>query len=229
MSEHSLRKSGGGRGGEQSASIEVSHHDPIILPAALSAVAGWVDAIAFVALGGYFVSFMSGNTTRGAVDASTGGPWGIAVLVVAAFVGGVVAGTLLQRLLPARPESAALGLVAALLAAASLGADRAPVLLVAALLAAAMGAVNVTFTRDRQVSFGVTYMTGALVKAAQGAVGRLWGERGTSWWRYLVLWGAIVVGALGGALVSTALGLAALWFALAAATILLVITLARRA
>jgi uncharacterized membrane protein YoaK (UPF0700 family) len=190
----------------------------LLTAAALSAVAGWVDAIAFVALGGYFVSFMSGNTTRGAVDAFTGGAWGIALLLVAAFVAGVVAGSILQRILPARPESAALGLVALLLAAAAIGVDRAPVLVVAVLLAAAMGVV----------SFGVTYMTGALVKAAQGAVGTLWGERGTGWWRYLVLWGAIVAGALGGALASATFGLAALWLALAAATLLLASTLARR-
>jgi uncharacterized membrane protein YoaK (UPF0700 family) len=201
----------------------------LLTAAALSVVAGWVDAIAFVALDGYFVSFMSGNTTRGAVDAFTGGAWWIAVLLVAAFVAGVIAGSILQRLLPARPESAALALVAALLTVAAITADRAPALVVAALLAAGMGAVNVTFTRDRMVSFGVTYMTGALVKAAQGAVGSLWGERRAGWWRYLVLWSAIVVGALGGALVSATLGLAALWFALAAVTLLLVATVARRA
>lgn len=201
----------------------------LLTAAALSAVAGWVDAIAFVALGGYFVSFMSGNTTRGAVDAFTGGAWWVALLLVAAFVAGVIAGSILQRLLSARPESAALILVVALLAAACLSAGRAPVLVVAVCLAAAMGAVNVTFTRDRMVSFGVTYMTGALVKAAQGAVGSLWGERGTGWWRYLVLWAAIVAGALGGALVSAALGLTALWFALGAAALLLAVTVLRRA
>jgi uncharacterized membrane protein YoaK (UPF0700 family) len=201
----------------------------LLTAAALSTVAGWVDAIAFVALGGYFVSFMSGNTTRGAVDAFTGGAWWVALLLVAAFVAGVVAGSIVQRLLASRPESAALGLVVTLLAAACLCADRAPVLVVAVCLAAAMGAVNVTFTRDRMVSFGVTYMTGALVKAAQGAVGNLWGERGTGWWRYLVLWFAIVAGALGGALVSATLGLGALWFALGAGALLLAITLLRRA
>jgi len=33
----------------------------------LAAIAGYVDAIAFVDLGGFFVSFMSGNSTRLAV------------------------------------------------------------------------------------------------------------------------------------------------------------------
>jgi uncharacterized membrane protein YoaK (UPF0700 family) len=29
----------------------------------LTAIAGWVDAIGFLSLGGFYVSFMSGNTT----------------------------------------------------------------------------------------------------------------------------------------------------------------------
>ena len=37
----------------------------IRLPAAyLSALAGYVDALAFLKLGGFFVSFISGNSTR---------------------------------------------------------------------------------------------------------------------------------------------------------------------
>jgi uncharacterized membrane protein YoaK (UPF0700 family) len=56
----------------------------------------------------------------------------------------------------------------------------------------------------------------------------MWGERGSGWWRYLVLWGAIVAGALGGALVSAVVGLTALWFALAATTVLFAVTVLRR-
>jgi uncharacterized membrane protein YoaK (UPF0700 family) len=199
----------------------------LVTAAALSAVAGWVDALAFVALGGYFVSFMSGNTTRGAVDAAGGGAWAVAIALIGSFVAGVVVGSVLQRALRRRPESVALGLVAVLLAAAVALTGVAPLLLVTALLAAAMGAVNVTFTRDAAATFGVTYMTGALVKAAQGAVGSVWGERGTGWGRYLILWGAIVAGALGGAVASGLVGLAALWVALVAVVVLLVTTILR--
>ncbi len=38
-----------------------------LFAAGLSALAGFVDAIGFIKLGGYFVSFMSGNSTRLAV------------------------------------------------------------------------------------------------------------------------------------------------------------------
>ena len=36
----------------------------IVLACALSALAGYVDGIGFIHLGGLFVSFMSGNSTR---------------------------------------------------------------------------------------------------------------------------------------------------------------------
>ena len=44
----------------------------IALAASLSAIAGYVDAIGFLKLGGFFVSFMSGNSTRLGVGAATG-------------------------------------------------------------------------------------------------------------------------------------------------------------
>lgn len=198
--------------------------------AALSAVAGWVDAIAFVAIGGYFVSFMSGNTTRGAVDATTAGPWWIAVVLVVSFVLGVAASSVTQRIVRRRARPAALALVTALLLVAAVVATLGgPVLVVGALLAAAMGAVNVVFARDHAVSFGVTYMTGALVKATQGAVGAAWGERDTGWTRYLLLWGAIAVGAVAGAASFGLLGLPALWLAVLATAAVLVVTTIRDA
>ena len=47
-----------------------------LLAAGLTATAGFVDGLAFIHLGGYFVSFMSGNSTRAGSDLVQGDPWG---------------------------------------------------------------------------------------------------------------------------------------------------------
>src|SRR5690349_21813029 len=45
----------------------------LLLAVALSALAGYVDGIGFLHLGGLFVSFMSGNSTRMGVSLADGG------------------------------------------------------------------------------------------------------------------------------------------------------------
>ena len=44
----------------------------VVLACALSALAGYVDGIGFLHLGGLFVSFMSGNSTRLGVSLAQG-------------------------------------------------------------------------------------------------------------------------------------------------------------
>ena len=56
----------------------------------LSALAGYVDAIAFIASGGYFVSFMSGNSTRLGVAIAGGEIIGIVSLLILAFAAWVL-------------------------------------------------------------------------------------------------------------------------------------------
>ena len=69
-------------------------HRNIALACALSALAGYVDAIGFLHLGGLFVSFMSGNSTRLGVSLADGqwetaaGAFGLIVLFVAGAAGG---------------------------------------------------------------------------------------------------------------------------------------------
>lgn len=82
---------------------------------------------------------------------------------------------------------------------------------VAPLIAAAMGAVNSTFTRGGEVSVGLTYMTGALVKAGQLFAARLRGQARNGWLRYAALWAAITAGSAAGALSYLAAGLPVLW------------------
>ncbi len=191
------------------------------LAACLSGLAGYVDAIGFLQLGGFFVSFMSGNSTRLGVGAAQGSTAGlIAVGLIASFVAGVVAGSLTGRLAGRRRAMTVLLFVAALLAAAAL-LDLAGFEAVAAvLMAAAMGAENTVFERDGEVSIGVTYMTGSLVKFGQRLAAALLGGDRMAWAPYLLLWSGLVCGALAGAAAWRGLGLSALWAAAAVAVLL---------
>jgi uncharacterized membrane protein YoaK (UPF0700 family) len=194
-----------------------------ILAACLSALAGYVDAIGFLTLGGFFVSFMSGNTTRlgvglaqGASNAALDGG------LIGLFVLGVVAGSLIGRLAKARRRPALLLFVAALLALAASLRPWGAVPLPAVLMAIAMGAENTVFERDGEVSIGVTYMTGTLVKLGQRLTAVLLGGDRLAWAPYLLLWLGLAAGALCGAAVYPVLGLKGLWVAAVAACALAV-------
>jgi uncharacterized membrane protein YoaK (UPF0700 family) len=184
------------------------------MAAGLSAVAGFVDAVGFIHLGGYFVSFMSGNSTRaGAVLAA--GSWlgfGLAMGLVAAFLAGVITASLLRRMVPRRKRLAVLFYIAALLCAAALMFDGSLWLpLVPPLMAFAMGAENVVFERDGEVSIGLTYMTGTLVKMGQRIATAVAGGDKLGWVRYFGLWAALTSGSVLGGFAYHALNLDALW------------------
>lgn len=67
------------------------------------------------------------------------------------------------------------------------------------LLVLAMGVLNNTFQRNGEVSVGLTYMTGALVRFAQGLAARLAGTGGAGWANWLMLWWGLALGAVAGA------------------------------
>src|SRR5580765_1313243 len=160
----------------------------------LAAIAGFVDAAGYLHLGGYFVSFMSGNSTRASADLVHGDPLGalLALGLVAFFVVGVVIGTFVTRRSPAHERTLALVVSSALLLIATVtGSWSVTAVATPPLLAAALGAMNTSHTRNGEVSVGLTYMTGTLVKVGQHLVRALTGERGTMWSRYLVLWAMI--------------------------------------
>ncbi len=188
-----------------------------MLAATLSAIAGFVDAIAFIHLGGFFVSFMSGNSTRLGVGlasdshaaASAGG-------LIALFLVGVMLGAFTNRDASKAGALRVLTLVAAALAIAGLAAGmNAPALAIAA-LAVAMGAENAVFQRDGEVSIGVTYMTGALVRFGQKLTNAIMGGPKLDWLPYLLLWIGLVMGAVLGALAFKAFGIGGVWFAVGA-------------
>jgi uncharacterized membrane protein YoaK (UPF0700 family) len=187
-----------------------------VLAAALAALAGYVDALGFLRLGGYFVSFMSGNSTRLAVGlAMDRAAAAVAGRLVAAFVAGVVAGALVAARAGHRRKPAVLVLVAAILAVAAL-LDRFGIWPAVA-LAAAMGAVNNAFMRNGEVAVGATYMTGTLVKLGQHLAHALSGGALWGWVPYLLLWSSLTGGAVIGALLDGPLGPGAIVLAVGAA------------
>jgi uncharacterized membrane protein YoaK (UPF0700 family) len=191
------------------------------LAVSLAALAGFVDAIGFLQLGGIFVSFISGNSTKLAVSVVKAS--GAALLtgaVIAAFFLGAVAGSWLSRAAPARRKPLVLLAVSCcLLVAALLQATHWDLPAVLA-MAAAMGGANTVFRReDGPYNVGITYMTGNLVRLADGVVGLFTGRR-RPWLPYLLLWAGLLIGASAGAAAYRAMGMAALWIAAAAAAFL---------
>jgi len=193
------------------------------LATCLSALAGYVDAVGFVHLGGFFVSFMSGNSTRLGVGLVHGPSDGaIAAGLIATFVSGVILGSLTGHLAGVRRRPAVVALVAGLLAsAAGFGAAGEPVLAAIA-MALAMGAENAVFEMEGQVHIGLTYMTGTLVKLGQGITAALLGGDRFGWMPYLFLWLGLAAGGLAGAVTYSVLDIGALWIAAGVAAVLAV-------
>ena len=187
----------------------------------LSALAGFTDAIGFIQSGGFFVSFMSGNSTRLGVGIAASPTSAIAAAgIIVCFLTGVVSGTLLGSRFETRRPTAVLLAIAVLLGLAALLERFGSLGYGITLLALAMGAENAVFERDGEVRFGVTYMTGSLVRVGNGIAGAILGRDRNGWTGYLLLWLAFVAGAVGGTFVFGVAGSASLWGAAAAAAAL---------
>ena len=183
------------------------------LAAGFAFIAGFIDSVGFIFLGGVFLSFMSGNTTRIATSTIDGDPelaWlaGSAVLM---FLLGVMEGALVRRLAmrrlsPDRIREVVLANMCVLFTASSL------LVLVdapaAAIIAAALGigAMNSIFERSGEVAIPLTYMTGTLVKMGQRFVDAFFGGTHTAWLEHLRMWAALSAGAFVGAIAYRGLG-----------------------
>ena len=191
----------------------------ISLACALAALAGYVDAIGFLQLGGLFVSFMSGNSTRMGVSLSEG-QWAAAAEslgLIALFVAGAAAGSLIVLGRGVNRQPWVLLAEALLLAAGALAyAFALPNAAVAAIVLA-MGMENAVFQIHGGGGLGLTYVTGALGKVGQLAAAAMTGGARWGWWPNLLLWAALVAGSLCGALAYRWINLAAIWFAAASA------------
>lgn len=184
----------------------------------LTASAGFVDVIAFLQLGGFFASFVSGNTTQlGAALAGHPNLLGevlIALplaLIALFFIGGVI-GTLVVRRNGKRGSLAVMGTVALTLVLVSvLRLKGALIVQPVLLLAAAMGAQNAAVQPIGAARLGVTYVTGTLFNAAADFAGAIRGE--VPKWRWLqhgAVWFSMMAGAVFGGFGHSLFGLYAL-------------------
>ncbi len=183
------------------------------LAVGLCALAGMIDVIAFASIG-FFASFMSGNSTR--LAAGMGGSYGDALIafeLILSFVGGVIAASLIGRKLGTRRLPGLLALIAGLLAlTAAIAGDHQPQPVL--ILAAAMGMVNTLFDGDKDVSIGLTFMSGNLVRLGKGLARWIVGDGiHTGWLAPLIQWSAFIGGGMIGIGLFSRVGIAALWLA----------------
>ena len=179
----------------------------------LALIAGCVDAVGFLQLGGFFVSFMSGNSTRLGLGIGSS-YWREAALaagIIATFVGGVALGSLIGQRVGVRRRQVLLIAEAVLLAIAAAshqlghpGWATVPMIL-------SMGIANSVFGVGGDVRFGVTYMTGALVRVGQRIAAVASGGPRDAWKPYAAMWLALVIGASFGARAYSVMGGQILW------------------
>ena len=187
----------------------------VALACTLSALAGYVDGIGYLHLGGLFVSFMSGNSTRLGVSlalgkfASAAEALGLIVLFVVGAAGGSL--IVLSRSIHRQPWVLAVETMLLVVAGLVhiLGFDRFAI----SAIVLAMGLENAVFQIEGGGGLGLTYVTGTLVKVAQLIAAALTGGARFAWMPNLLLWAALVAGSVCGALAYQWINLAAIWFA----------------
>jgi uncharacterized membrane protein YoaK (UPF0700 family) len=175
----------------------------------LTALAGWVDAIGYLRLGGFFPSFMRGNTTQLGIALSHAN-WisaALPALLVGLFVTGAFAGAAItdsgarwRFVLCFLLETLLLGTAVVLTAAQS------NVALAVAPLPIAMGLQNVTARRVNESGVGITFVTGTLVRLGEALAGAARRREGLASLIPALTWLAMTAGAVGGAAAHIALG-----------------------
>jgi uncharacterized membrane protein YoaK (UPF0700 family) len=169
----------------------------------LTAAAGYADAVGFVALGGHYVSFMSGNTTQ-LGDALTSPSSGLVLLplsLIVMFFSGSTLGSWLALIGGARwGSSMATGLtLIGFVVTLALWVGGITVAQIMLPLAAGAGAQNAILPSTGSVRLGTTFVTGTLFTAGQDlarAVCRAappW-----RWLQHLLVWASLLAGAAAG-------------------------------
>src|ERR1700753_789068 len=194
----------------------------VALACALSALAGYVDGIGFLHLGGLFVSFMSGNSTRFGVSLAAG-HWDTAadaLVLIALFVCGAAGGCLIVLCCRSNRQPWVLLAEASLLGVAALCYTYGLSNVAIAAIVLAMGLENAVFQTEGGAGLGLTYVTGTLVKVGQLAAAALKGGPRWDWVPNLMVGGARVAGSVAGAAAYQWINLAAVWFAAGAALVM---------
>ncbi|MBM6594195.1 YoaK family protein [Microvirga pudoricolor] len=179
----------------------------------LAGTAGYVDGMGFLHLGGLFVSFMTGNSTRLGVSLAEGrwGEAGLAAGILALFVVGATTGALIGGGGTPSGRRRVLVAVGALLAAAALSEGSSVRGLSIAAMVLAMGIENAVFQKNGETGIGLTYMTGTLVRAGQRIAAALRGGPPLAWTSSITLWASLTAGALVGAWSYAQVGMTGLW------------------
>ena len=195
----------------------------------LTGLAGYVDALGFVRLGGLYTSFMSGNTTQLAVFGAEANlhKMLLPAILIAAFLTGSVLGSGLAILVPTRWSTPVVLAYESLLilGGLALGLATPELGLAAFFVAVAMGAQNAVLAQVQGFRAGTTFVTGALFSLGQKiakALTRTGDPLG--WIGDGLVWLSLLLGALLGALAYDAFTLYALIAPAAVSGVLALIT-----
>jgi uncharacterized membrane protein YoaK (UPF0700 family) len=161
-----------------------------------TAAAGMVDAVSFLALGGYYTAFMSGNTTQlGIALSRPSGAVAIPAAAIILFFAGSCLGTLVHIKAGDNGPKATSWFVAAVVAVSLVLFGCGPQLLAGLVLAVAMGAQNAILPMVGAARPGATFVTGSLFGAGQD-LARAWTGAAPRWrWsQHLLIWLALLAG-----------------------------------
>lgn len=180
---------------------------PLLFATFATIVAGFVDAVGYAYLGGLFLSFMSGNSTRLGIQLADG-QWEVVLVtlsVIASFVLGALLGTLVADAAQEWKLVAVLGSEVGLFALA-MGLTAAGIGKLSLLpVAVAMGMQNNVHQVIAGADIGKSFVTGALFGCGQALAHWLRGkERPSEALAYAGSWASFVAGACIGALLLAA-------------------------
>lgn len=184
-----------------------------LLGAWLLAIAGFIDAVAFVVLQGSFVAFMSGNTTILGSSSATGQwhPATLSVVLIALFFGGNVAGAALVRYTGRAAHRLLMLAIFVVILVGTIVANTSSPKVGLVVTALAAGLINSALAARTDVHVGLTYVTGTLVKAAHQLVEGIGSGQPWAWLRTLGFWVVFAGGAVVGGASFSKFGTAALW------------------